>query len=152
MFATRVRVRPWSARCSPRSVGRVTTSSSPCCSTLISRLMRSVSSPFGPLTVTRSGSIAIVTPEGMGMGRLPIRDIAAENGLPDLRHDLAADATLARLVAGHNSARGRDDGCAHPALNARNVGVVDIRALARPRNALDPRDDRLAVVGVLERH
>ena len=37
--------------------------------------IRSDSSPLGPLTVTRSGSIAIVTPAGTGMGCLPIRDI-----------------------------------------------------------------------------
>ena len=75
MLATSVRVRPCSARCSPRSVGRVTRTSSPTCSTAMSRAMRSESSPLGPLTVTRSGSIAIVTPEGTGMGCLPILDI-----------------------------------------------------------------------------
>src|SRR2546421_7060117 len=127
MFATSVRVRPCSARCSPRSVGRVTISSSPCCSTLISRLTRSDSSPLGPLTVTRSGSIAIVTPDGMGMGRFPIRDMAlTKSCLPDLRHDFAADALLARLVTGHDALGSGDDRRAHAALDARDVPVVDV--------------------------
>ena len=42
----------------------------------MSRCTRSVSSPLGPLTVTRSGSIETVTPAGTVMGCLPIRDMA----------------------------------------------------------------------------
>ena len=37
---------------------------------------RSDSSPLGPFTVTRSGSIETVTPAGTGMGCLPMRDMA----------------------------------------------------------------------------
>ena len=92
MLATSERVSPCRARCSPRSVGRVTVISSPSCTTVMSRGMRSESSPLGPCTRTTSGSIVTVTPEGTGMGLRPIRDIAL---LPDLRHDLAADAVLA---------------------------------------------------------
>src|SRR5450755_2640789 len=75
-----------------------------------------------------------------------------EDCLPDLRHDLAADAHDAGLVAGHDSLGGRDDRGAHPALDPGDVSVVDIRALARARYALHPGDHRLAVLGVLERH
>src|SRR5579875_1808477 len=108
MLAIRVRVRPCSSRCGPRSVGRVTVIVSPSCVTVMSRLTRSDSSPLGPLTVTRPGSIAIDTPAGTLMGCLPMRDMAF-SGLPDPRHDLATDARLAGLVAGHDALRRRDD-------------------------------------------
>src|SRR3954467_4212494 len=115
MFATSERVSPCRARCSPRSVGRVTRISSPSCATLMSRGMRSDSSPLGPCTRTTSGSTVTVTPEGTAMGFLPIRLMAACS--PDLRHDLAADALLARLLSGHDAVGRRDDGGAHPALD-----------------------------------
>src|SRR5947209_1674423 len=147
MFAISVRVSPCSARCSPRSVGRVTRISPSTCSTLMSRGTRSDSSPFGPLTVTRSGSIATVTPDGTAMGCLPIRDMA----LPDPSHDLAADALAPGVVAGHHSPRGGDDGRAHPALDPRDVLAIHVGAPAWPRDPLHARDHRLAVLGVLER-
>src|SRR5690349_12239993 len=115
----------------------------------MSRLMRSDNSPLGPLTVTRSGSIAMVTPAGTEMGCLPMRDIASD-GLPDLRHDFAADALDAGLVAGHDALGGRHDRGAHAALNARDVGVVDIGALPGARDPLQPGDHRLARLRVLE--
>src|SRR5690348_11448939 len=136
MLATRVRVSPCSARCSPRSLGRVTTSWSPpspssrgLCCTVIARGMRSDNSPLGPLTVTRSGSIATVTPAGTGIGCLPIRDIAFQ-GLPDRRYHFAADALQTGVVAGHHAAGRRDDRRAHTALDPRDVLVIDVRALA----------------------
>src|SRR6187200_2715966 len=112
MLATNERVRPCRARCSPRSLGRRTRTSPSCWTTSMSRGMRSESSPFGPFTSTRPDPIVTVTPSGMGMGCLPIRDTGL---LPDLRHDLAAHAGLAGLVAGHDAARGGHDRRAHPA-------------------------------------
>src|SRR5581483_8651156 len=149
MFATSERVSPCSARCSPRSVGRVTRSSSSTCSTEMSRGMRSESSPLGPLTVTRSGSIETVTPEGTGMGCFPIRDMTLTS-LPDARHDLATDTLLAGFVAGHDAFRGRDDRGAHAALDAGDVGMVDVGPLAGARDALESGDDGLSILGVLE--
>src|SRR5947208_12879606 len=102
MLATSERVSPCRARCSPRSVGRLTISSSPSWATVMSRGMRSVSSPLGPLTRTRLGSTDTLTLVGTGMGFFPIRDIWG--GSPDLGHDLAADAGVARFVAGHDAA------------------------------------------------
>src|SRR5687767_5677889 len=113
MLATSERVSPCSARCSPRSVGRVTTSLSSSWATVMSRWMRSERSPLGPATRTTPGSMATVTPVGTGMGCLPIRDI----GLPDLRHQLAADALAARVVAGHHALGRGDDRGAHAALD-----------------------------------
>src|SRR5947209_18367764 len=145
MFAISVRVSPCSARCSPRSVGRVTRISPSTCSTLMSRGTRSDSSPFGPLTVTRSGSIATVTPDGTAMGCLPIRDMA----LPDPSHDLAADALAPGDVSGHHSPRGGDDGRAHPALDPRDVLAVHVRAAAFPRHPAHARVHRPAVGGLV---
>src|SRR5947209_17603783 len=146
MLATSVRVRPCSARCSPRSVGRRTSTSSPSWLTCMSRWMRSESSPLGPLTVTRSGSMAIVTPVGTGIGCLPILDIASLPGLPDPGHDLASHALMSGVVAGHDPLGGGDDRGAHAALDAGNVGVIDVRTPTGPRHALDARDHGLALV------
>src|SRR3954468_8283343 len=122
MLAISERVSPWRARCSPRSVGRVTTSSESCCSTAMSRDLRSSRLPRGPLTRTTSGSIVTVTPLGTGMGCLPIRDIQ----LPDVGHDFAADALAPCLVAGHHAlGRGQDRG-AHAALDLGDLAVPDV--------------------------
>src|SRR4051794_2889217 len=118
MLATSERVSPCRARCSPRSVGRVTSSSPSFCSTPMSRFLRSDSAPRGPVTWTTSGSMVMVTPSGTGMGLRPIRDMA----LPDLGHDFAADALLTGLMAGQHAARRRDDRGAHAALHLADAG------------------------------
>src|SRR5215470_8456677 len=102
MFATSVRVSPWSARSSPRSLGRVTVITPSFCSIVIRCGTTCASSPSGPLTCTRPGLIETETPAGNSMGDLPIRLIR----LPDETDDLAADAALLRGPAGHDSARG----------------------------------------------
>src|SRR4051794_40473284 len=148
MFAIRLRVRPCSARCSPRSVERVTTISPFSCATPMSRETRSSSSPFGPFTLTTSGSIVISTPSGTAIGCFPIRDME----LPDPRHELAADAGAMRVVAGHHASGRRDDRGAHAALDPRDLAGVDVLAPARLGQALDAEDHGLAVLRVLERH
>src|SRR4051794_29969135 len=150
MFATSERVRPCSARCSPRSVGRVTTSCSPSWATVMSLGMRSPSVPRGPLTCTNSGSIATVTPVGRGMGFLPMRDIAT--ALPDVRHDLAADACAASVVAGHDASRRGDDRGAHAAEHLRDLAGCGVRTPAGARDALEARDRRAAIARVLQAH
>src|SRR3954468_2786151 len=122
MLAISERVRPCSARCSPRSVGRVTMSSESCCSTAMSRGLRSSRLPRGPLTRTTSGSIVTVTPVGTGMGCFPIRDIQ----LPDVSHDFAADALAPRLVTGHHALRRGEDRGAHAALDLGDLAVPDV--------------------------
>src|SRR5215212_2195323 len=168
----------------------------------MSRGMRSNSSPFGPLTATRSAWIETSTPSGMGMGCLPIRDMACylsflrpahargragpswavdadEAGASstgeeaaadpatdmrviracggrrkdtslDLRHDLAADARLARLVACHDAARRRNDRRAHPPEDLRHLVGTDVDPAAGARDALQLGDHGLAVLGVLQ--
>src|SRR3954468_4940760 len=123
MLAISERVRPCSARCSPRSVGRVTMSSESCCSTAMSRGLRSSRLPRGPLTRTTSGSIVTVTPVGTGMGCFPIRLI---EGSPDVRHDFAADALAPRLVAGHHALGRGKDRRGHAALDLGDLLVPDV--------------------------
>src|SRR3954447_11884980 len=146
MLAISERVSPWRARCSPRSVGRLTRSSPSFCSTVMSRFLRSSSVPPGPATRTTSGSMVTVTVSGTGMGFLPMRDMP----LPDLRHDLAADAGLPELVAGHDAARRRDERGVHAALDLADAVRRRVVALARTRDAPQARDRRAAVVGVLQ--
>src|SRR4051812_28282755 len=148
MLAISERVSPCSARCSPRSVGRVTTISPLLRSTVMSRLLRSSSVPPGPATRTTSGSMVTVTVSGTGMGFLPMRLIAS----PDLRHDLAAHAGLARLVAGHHAARGGDDRGPHAALDLADAAGGRVMALAGARDAAQPADGRAAVLRVLQAH
>src|SRR3954454_6171294 len=146
MFATRERVSPCKARCSPRSVGRVTTSRPSSCETVMSRCTRSLSAPRGPLTWTTSGSIATVTESGTGMGLRPMRLMRS----PHVGDDLAADTRLAGLVAGHHAARRGHDGGAHAALDLRDLGGGHVVALAGARDALEPGDRALAALGVLQ--
>src|SRR3954451_18007829 len=139
MFATRERVSPCRARCSPRSVGRVTTSRPSSCETVMSRCTRSLSAPRGPLTWTTSGSMATVTEAGTGMGLRPMRLMRS----PDVGDDLAADARLAGLVAGHHAVGGGHDGGAHAALHLRELGGGHVVALARARDAPQAADRSL---------
>src|SRR4051812_48002687 len=148
MLAISERVRPCSARCSPRLVGRLTISSESCCSTAMSRGLRSSRLPRGPATRTTSGSIVTVTPEGTGMGCLPIRDIRS----PNVRDDFAAYTLALGLVAGHHALRRGDDRRAHAALDLGDLAVVDVGTPAGARHAAHARDDGLTALGVLERH
>src|SRR6185437_13923444 len=147
MLKIRLRVRPWSARCSPRSVGRLTTTVPSSCSTVISRETRCSSSPFGPFTRTTSGSMKTSTPVGTGIGSFPIRLIVRS---PDVRDYLAADALPASVVARHHALRGGHDGSAHSAEDLRNLAGGHVLAAARARYALEARDHRRALLRVLE--
>src|SRR3954453_15529522 len=147
MLATSERVSPCRARCSARSVGRVTSSVPSSSRISIARALRSARSPRGPATRTTSGSIVTVTPVGMGMGFLPMRLITA---LPDLRHDLATDARLARIVARHDALRGRHDRRGHAAQDLRDVRGVDVRPPPRAGDPLEAGDHGRAVLSVLE--
>src|SRR6266511_1597123 len=105
MFATSVRVRPWSARSSPRSVGRVTTISPSRCSICIRVGTRCESSPSGPFTCTRPGEIATFTEVGSSIGFFPIRLMR----LPNEANDFAADAfALGDTTHDEPTRRGQD--------------------------------------------
>src|ERR1700693_5168732 len=146
MFAINVRVSPCSARSSPRSVGRVTTTV-PSSSAICMRAGTCCwSVPKGPTTATRPGSTDRVTPLGISMGLFPIRLMA----LPDEAHDLAADATLLRGPAGDETGRRGQNCDAHPAQHARQAVLPCVDPATRLRHALQARDDPLAVAAELE--
>src|SRR5690348_14733652 len=114
MFAISVRVRPCSARSSPRSVGRVTVMTPSDCSIFMRAGTSCVSSPSGPLTITRPGESDTFTLVGSSMGCFPIRLIL----LPDEAHDFAADSLLFRGARGDEPVRRRQDRDAHSAEHA----------------------------------
>src|SRR3954463_4939289 len=146
MFATSVRVRPCSARSSPRSVGRFTVTTPSACSIFMRAGTCCCSVPSGPATATRAGSIVTVTPSGTSMGALPILLIP----LPDEGHHCAADAALLRGAARDQTGRGREDRDAHPAEHARKTVFPGVDPAARLRHALQAGDDPLAVAAELE--
>src|SRR5246127_874711 len=146
MFATRVRGSPCSARSSPRSVGRVTTTSPSRCSIVIRAGTCCCSVPSGPATATRAGSIVTVTPSGIEMGALPILLIR----LPDEGHHFAADAALLRGAARDEAGRRREDRDAHPAEHARKAVLPGVDPAAPLRHPLQAGDDPLAVAAELE--
>src|SRR5919109_2447859 len=115
----------------------------------MSRLTRSWSSPFGPFTLTSSGSIVISTPPGREIGCFPIRLMAR---LPDPRHQLAADAGAPGVVAGHHAMRGRHDRGPHSAVHLGHGPGGHVLAPPGLRHALEPLNHRLARLGVLEAH
>src|SRR6185312_5874889 len=141
MFATSVRVRPCSARSSPRSVGRFTVTTPSACSIFIRAGTSCCSEPRGPATATRAGSIVTVTPSGIGMGALPILLTVVKAAFsPDEGHDLAADAALLRGAARDETGRGREDRDAHPAEYARKAVLPGVDPTARLRHALQAGD------------
>src|SRR3954468_21598070 len=108
-----------------------------------------LNSPLGPLTETIPGLTSTVTPSGTAIGFLPIR-LTQTTDSPDVGDDLAADALLLRLVAGHHAHRGGQDGRAHATQDPRDLPVGDVAAPAGPRDAAQAGDDRAPPVRVLE--
>src|SRR6476469_4537010 len=86
------------------------------------------------------------TPEGTGMGCLPMRLMA----LPDLRDELAAVTAAAVFVAGHQAVRSGDDRGAHATEDARDVLRGDVGAATGLGDALEAGDDRRAALRVLQ--
>src|SRR3954451_3205104 len=146
MFATSVRVRPWSARSSPRSVGRLTVITPSLWSICIRCGTSCESSPRGTFTITRPGEIETETPAGTSMGFLPIRLIR----LPDEADDLAADPALLCGPAGHQSVRGGQDRGPHAAEDAGHAIGTSIDAAPRLGDALQIGDDALTAAAVLQ--
>src|SRR3954453_20438916 len=141
MLAIRLLVNPCRARCSPRSVGRATVRVLSSIATFMSRSTSWLSSPFGPLTLTAPGLTSISTPSGISIGFLPIRLIRGSS--PDVCDDLAADASLPGLVAGHHAARCRHDRGAHASEDPRDVVLGDIAAATRARDPVHAADHRV---------
>src|SRR5215210_287100 len=147
MFAISVRVSPWSARSSPRSVGRSTTSSPSLCSTFIRTGTACTSSPSGPMTCTRPGASETLTLSGTRMGCRPIRLMTR---LPDERDHFAADTALGGGALRDQPIRRGQDGGAHAAEDARQALLLRVDAAAGLGDPLEVADDPLAVLAVLQ--
>src|SRR5262245_57929512 len=113
--------------------------------------MALTSSPLGPLTRTFSASALTSTPLGIATGIFPMRD-TVEFSSPDVAEHFAAEARLPRRLVRHDALRGRHDRHAEAPEHRRDVVGLRVYAAARPGDALDSRDDRLAVVVVLQAH
>src|SRR5881398_708995 len=138
MFAINVRVRPCSARSSPRSVGRVTVIVPSSCAICMRCGTSWRSSPFGPETVTRPGSTETITPAGTSMGFFPIRLIVL---LPDVAEDFAADALGLGGAARDDAAGGGHDRDAHAAEDALAAILAGVDPPARLGHALEAGED-----------
>src|SRR5512146_1310997 len=176
---SRSRVQPWvtpvtalfsRARASPcsaawESSARVATRWPSCCATVMPCGTRVSSLPFGPWIVTRSPAMLTFTPCGIAIGFLPILDItssqfsvlASQNRgavpaprLPHFTEDLAADAFLARLLAGHDATGSGEDVDPQPAQHARNPGAAHVHAAPRARHARQVGDGGLVAGAVLQ--
>src|SRR5512146_1961588 len=148
MFAIRLRVRPCSARSSPRSVGRETVMTPSPCSTFMRAGTCCASSPSGPLTITRPGESETFTPLGSSIGCLPIRLIAIS--LPDEAHDFAAYSLLLGRSGRDEAVRGGQDGDAHSTEHAGKPVLARIHTAAGLRHPLEVGDDPLAAPAVLQ--
>src|SRR6478672_1279557 len=146
MFAISVRVRPCSARSSPRSVGRATVIVPSACSIFIRAGTCCESSPSGPFTITRPGEIETFTPVGSSMGCLPIRLMS----LPDEAHDFAADSLLFCRPRRDQAGRRGQNRHTHSAEDARQAILARVDTAAGLRHPLEVGDDPLAAPAVLE--
>src|SRR5262245_5379951 len=177
-FATRLRARPWNLRSSSSSRESLATSAPASCENRMPGGSGWRSLPFGPWTSTASGAIFTVTPFGIGIGFLPIRDIAdpsrwspapdpssaaASSGetrrrpvtgdcSPYVAEHFAADAGLPRRAAGHHSARGREDARPQSAEDTGNILHTQVDAAPWTADPLQPGDDLLTPRSVLQEH
>src|SRR5881394_1611881 len=145
MFASSARVRPCSARSFLLSVGRSTVTTLPSTTIFISDTNVYDDSPFGPFTRTVEPFTSTVTPEGIGIGFFPIRDISCDLLSPHQRHDFAANLPGACFLVRHDALRRRDDRDAQTATHARQLLCARIAAQTGTRDALHVADHRLVL-------
>src|SRR5665213_1018349 len=126
MLFTRVRESPHMARARVESSRGAKESAPSLCATTISSLTVHESSPLGPFTVTRWPSRPTVTPAGMEIACLPIRDISIH-----LAEDFAADVGVARGGVGHDALGGGEDRDAQAVLHW--LQIADGRIDPAPR-------------------
>src|SRR3954453_8508218 len=151
MLLTRVRVRPWRAFESRSSSGRRTTSWPSSCSMTMGSTTVWDSVPFGPFTVTSLPLMLTSTPDGTGIGSLPMRDMLSSLPLPDVGEDFPTYALLLALLVGAQPRRGGDDRHPEPTEHARQVGRLRVDPQAGLRDAPNAGDRPLAVLAELER-
>src|SRR5258708_11006283 len=152
---TRARARPCTAAC--ESFSRTATRVPSLCSTLIPPGNAVSNFPLGPCTATVSPSILTVTPLGIGIGFLPIRDIRSALApgvfvrtlLPDFAQQFAAYTFAACLSSRHHTPRRGKDVDPHAPKHAGNLCAAHIDAASRPRHPLGLRNGSLIVSATL---
>src|ERR1700737_5339764 len=85
--------------------------------------------PVGALTDTFWPAIVTSTPDGTGIGCLPMRDMSSTPS-PHVREDFAADALPGGLAVGQQTGRGGDDRDTQPAEHSRQVGRLGVHPQA----------------------
>src|SRR6185295_8837830 len=114
MLARSERESPWLARDCFSSSGRTTRITASSFSNEMPAGKSRTSSPFGPFTLTVEPSTSIWTFFVIGIGSLPIRDIA----LPHVTDDFAANAAPPCVLTGHHTLWRREDRDPQPAVHA----------------------------------
>src|SRR6266508_1212896 len=103
-----------------------------------------VSSPRGPLTITRPGESETLTPAGISMGCLPIRlnfvlsllvfhpkkIVRFSSALPNEAHDFAADSLFLSRAGRDEAGGSRQDRHAHSAEHARQAVLTRVDTAA----------------------
>src|SRR3954453_520787 len=148
MLLTSERVRPCSARFWRSSFGRSTSSVDSSWRTVISPGISRSRLPWGPFTRTTRPSSVMSTPEGTGMGDLPMR-LMGGSELPDETEDLAAHAGLASLSIGHQALAGGHHGDTQATKDPGQAVGLGVHPQAGLGHALDPGDGPGAVLRVL---
>src|SRR5437016_1130018 len=148
MLAISARVSPCMARAVRWSESRVIVS------TLFSSLAAIpegtgwLSLPLGPSARIRPSSICTLTPWGIGIGCLPMRDMRDPS--PHVGEHFAAHALLAGVAVGEHAPRSREQGHAHPAEDRGDLVVGDVDPPPRGGHAHESRDHFLGARPVLE--
>src|SRR5580704_9598878 len=141
MLSTSERDRPHMARARVDSSRGVRCSAPSFWATSISSMTVQDSWPLGPFTVTVWPSSVTLTPEGMAMGFLPIRDMA----LVHAQEDFAADIGVAGGVVRHDALGRRQDRDAKAVLDRLQVADRRVDPTARLGDPGDLGDHRLTV-------
>src|SRR5437764_4035842 len=166
-LATRLRARPWNFP----SSGFSPTVFACRCPSASSKLMPEGNAcrilPFGPCTSTAPSTTLTVTPFGIVIGFLPIRDILCLVGRgssragrgaeaprslrsPHVTQHFAADAGLHRRAAGHDASRRPQNARPQPCQDVGHIVASEVDAAAGTADALEAGDEPLAVRSVLE--
>src|SRR6266540_5671691 len=107
--------------------------------------------PFDPSTKTCPSLIDTLTPAGMAMGCLPMRDMAVPLlPLPDLADDLAAKVLGPGAAVAHDALARGDDADAQTIEDRPELIGAQIEASPRFARSLDVPDDALALRPVLQ--
>src|SRR5688572_25413503 len=160
-LATRLRARPWNFPSSGSSRDSFATRLPSSCAKRMPGGTCCRILPFGPCTSTASGAIFTVTPVGIEIGFLPIRDMfsvlygrdhASPLRSPHIAEHFATDARLAGGTARHHAARRGQDAGAETTEDGRHIFRSQIDAAAGPADPLEPGHHLLAMRSVLEEH